>query len=85
LLGVPVVATDVGGMSELITDGVSGALVPRDDPRALADALREVLESPDVRAAYVEKARRDLETNFSTEGMLARLTEFYNDAARTRS
>jgi glycosyltransferase involved in cell wall biosynthesis len=84
LLGVPVVATDVGGMNELITDGVSGRLVPRDDPRTLADALRDVLASPELRSSYSEKARRDLETNFSTDRMLARLTDFYNDAAKTR-
>jgi glycosyltransferase involved in cell wall biosynthesis len=85
LVGIPVVATDVGGMNELVTDGVSGRLVPRDQPAALASALREVLASPGLRAAYAEKARRDLETNFSTEKMLARLTDFYNDAATTRS
>jgi glycosyltransferase involved in cell wall biosynthesis len=85
LLGVPVVATDVGGMSELIADGTSGRLVPRDDSGALADALREVLGSPELRATFAEKARRDLDKNFSTQAMLARLTDFYKHAATVRS
>ncbi|MGH2807228.1 MAG: glycosyltransferase [Actinomycetota bacterium] len=84
LLGVPVVATDVGGMNELITDGVSGRLVPRDDPAALAAALREVLDSPSVRSSHAEKARRDLDSNFSTEAMLERLADFYRHVAAAR-
>jgi glycosyltransferase involved in cell wall biosynthesis len=42
--GLPVVATRVGGIPEIVTDGVSGRLVPPDDPAALAAALRDVLD-----------------------------------------
>lgn len=76
-LGTPVVATDVGGMSELITDGRSGRLVEAGLPRPLADALREVLTQEDKRAKYVANARADLEANFSTERMLDRLRQAY--------
>jgi glycosyltransferase involved in cell wall biosynthesis len=43
LCGRPVVATDVGFVSEVVADGVTGKLVPPDDPAAVAQALREVL------------------------------------------
>ena len=80
-LGTSVVATDVGGTSELIEDGVSGRLVPPNDPAALAAALTEVLSSPDTRARYVEAARRSLSENFDTNRMLDRLRELYRSAA----
>lgn len=84
LLGTTVVATDVGGMSELVTDGVSGRLVPRGDPGALATALKEMLGSPELRRSFTEKARRELETNFSTDAMLDRLTAYYRSAVAPR-
>lgn len=41
--GVPVVATDVGGMKEIVVDGVTGTLVPSEDPSALASAINALL------------------------------------------
>jgi glycosyltransferase involved in cell wall biosynthesis len=41
--GIPVVASDVAGIREVLEPGVHGLLVPPDDPLALADALREVI------------------------------------------
>ncbi|MDQ3941231.1 MAG: glycosyltransferase, partial [Actinomycetota bacterium] len=84
LLGTPVVATAVGGMDELVTDGVSGRLVPRDDPAALAAALQEVLGSDELRRSFAEKALRNLESNFSTEEMTERLSTFYRGVVASR-
>jgi glycosyltransferase involved in cell wall biosynthesis len=50
-LGLPVVATRVGGLAEMVHDGVDGRLVPRRDPDALAAALLEVLGNDELRAA----------------------------------
>ena len=85
LLGTPVVATRVGGMGELVTDRVSGRLVPPGDPDALAAAIDEILATPDVGSAYSETARRDLERNFSTEAMLTRLVALYRDGLAARA
>lgn len=84
LLGIPVVATDVGGMPELIADGISGRLVPSGDAAALASALEEVLTTPTVRRAFVERAAADLELNFSTDAMLRRLSNEYRSHAVAR-
>ncbi|MPZ68957.1 MAG: glycosyltransferase [Actinobacteria bacterium] len=81
LLGTPIVATNVGGMPELIEDRVSGRLVPRDDPEALASALSEVLDDRTAAEGYARKAAGDLRKNFSTSAMLARLTEIYRELA----
>lgn len=77
VLGTPVVATDVGGMGELITDRSSGRLVPSEDPSALASALAEILASPEEGARYAAAARARLERDFSTESMLERLHRTY--------
>ena len=56
--GRPVVGTRAGGIPELVTDGVTGRLVPTDDPAALADALVEVLADPARAAAMGAEARQ---------------------------
>jgi glycosyltransferase involved in cell wall biosynthesis len=48
--GLPVVATRVGGVPELLQEGVSGLLVPPESPTALAAAIVQVLQDPRLRA-----------------------------------
>ena len=47
--GLPVIGTDVGGVSETMIPGVTGLLVPLDDERALQNALVQLIDSPDLR------------------------------------
>lgn len=54
--GVPVVTTDVGGISELVRDGETARIVPPGDPQALADALRWMLDHPAERMAMRDRA-----------------------------
>ncbi len=81
LLGIPVVATGVGGMPELVEDRVSGRLVPKGDAHALSKALQEVLFDKERASRYASAAKARLAQRFSTAGMLARLTEAYRGAA----
>ena len=83
-VGVPVVATAVGGMPELITDGVSGRLVSPSDPSALARGLKETLDDPSAGLAYAEAARRVLRRSFSAQQMMGRLKDIYLAAGRGR-
>lgn len=80
LLGTPIVSTDVGGMSELISDRRSGRLVPPGDAAALAAAIDEVCASPETQRSYVTQAQADLAQRFSTDKMLARLQVLYGEA-----
>ena len=82
LLGVPVVATAVGGMPELVEDAVTGRLVPSRDPSALASALRGVLASEALRKTFADEGRERLLERFSTERMLERLSAEYRTRAR---
>jgi colanic acid/amylovoran biosynthesis glycosyltransferase len=63
--GVPVVAPRVGGIPELVEHGVTGLLVPPDDPVALADALAELLRDHQCARRMGEAARRRAEERFS--------------------
>jgi glycosyltransferase involved in cell wall biosynthesis len=76
-VGVPVVSTNVGGMPELVTDRVSGRLVPVGDSDAIARAVADVLGSPEQGRAYAEAAAANLDRNFSTDVMLGRLRDLY--------
>jgi glycosyltransferase involved in cell wall biosynthesis len=56
--GVPVVASAVGGLTDTVVHGSTGLLVPPRDPTALADAVRGLLASPGLRAAFGAVGRR---------------------------
>ena len=56
--GTPVVATAVGGLQDIVTDGETGLLVPYGDEEALAEAMRRVLGDADLRERLAEAARR---------------------------
>ncbi len=58
ILGIPLVATAVGGMAEVIEDGASGLLVPHGDPRRLGDAIARILADDDLARRLSAGARR---------------------------
>lgn len=70
----PVIATDVGGNPELVTDGRNGFLVPSDDADTLAARMRQFIENPDLIRKLGAAARNDAVKTFSAERMI-RLTE----------
>jgi glycosyltransferase involved in cell wall biosynthesis len=63
-VGRPVVATDVGGLRDVVVDGATGVLVPPRDPASLARAIRALLDDP-VRAARLGAAGRERAQGFS--------------------
>jgi len=79
--GLPVVATDVGGNPELVQDGVTGSLVPRRDPRALARALRVYLDDPALARAQGGAGRVRAEREFSIPRMAADYRRLYLELA----
>jgi glycosyltransferase involved in cell wall biosynthesis len=79
-LGKPVLATQVGGLPDLIEDGVSGALVPPQDPRALADGIARFMTDPEWRQQLAAGGRERVVSRFSSEHVACRLVEAYRAA-----
>lgn len=75
-LGVPIVATAVGGVPEVVTDGVSGRLVRALEPGALAGAIAGALGDPAARAAWAQGGRRAVRA-FGIANTAARTLEEY--------
>ena len=75
--GLPVVGTSVGGIGEVVLDGVTGRLVPPDDPAALVDALRALRDAPDLRVAYGDAGRARAIARFAVAPMTAAYRELY--------
>jgi glycosyltransferase involved in cell wall biosynthesis len=69
--GRPAVCTAVGGMPEMVEDGVTGFLVPPHDPDALADRLVALIEDPELRRRMGAQARRRASESFSLEASVA--------------
>jgi glycogen synthase len=78
--GTPVVATSCGGFPELIENGVSGFLVPVDDPEALALRIGELLADPQLRQDIGKNARKRVEELFSVERVLPTMVAAYEHA-----
>lgn len=79
--GVPVVASDLGGLPELIDPGTDGDLVPPGDPAALAEALERVLDDPARSLAMGRAGREKVESAFAPALHLDRLERIYEEAA----
>ncbi len=80
--GIPVVASSIGGLVDLIEDGRSGYLVPVNDPAALANRVIEVLRNPRQSKVMAQQARLNIEQHFSAEMMLKQTLEIYEQYSR---
>ena len=77
--GVPVVATDVGGTSEIVVDPVTGRLVPPRDPELLARAVIDLLQDADRRKIMSLAARQRALTEFSIDRAATQLLEHWSN------
>jgi glycosyltransferase involved in cell wall biosynthesis len=75
--GLPVVASNVGGIPELVTDGVTGSLVAPADSDALAAALLDLLDHPGRATAFGQAGRARIEQEYSFGRMVMQLETMY--------
>ncbi len=75
--GLPVAATDVGGNAELVAAGETGALVPAQDPHAMAQALLRYTADAALRQSHGTAGRQRVERSFSIDNMVERYTRLY--------
>jgi glycosyltransferase involved in cell wall biosynthesis len=76
-IGLPVVATAVGGVPELVIDGESGFVVPAKDPPALAQAIIQLLERPQQAAQMGRNGRQRVAEQFSANYAASQIEELY--------
>ncbi|HZB23878.1 MAG TPA: glycosyltransferase [Gaiellaceae bacterium] len=81
-LGRAVVATPVGGTPELLEDGETGLLVPPRDPKALATALRRLLEDDALRRRLGDNARRRVDERFTADATAREVLAIYDEVVR---
>ncbi len=81
----PVVASDVGGLREVVVHGESGFLVPRENPAALSHALQCLLHEPKRAVALGNAGRRRCERHFNWERLVDCYIRAYEDAQRVGS
>lgn len=78
--GLATVASDVGGISDIVVDGVTGTLVPSGSPRELARAVVDLLDDDALRSRMGAAARRHVERHFSADVWAAKLLGVYQEA-----
>jgi glycosyltransferase involved in cell wall biosynthesis len=83
--GKPVVASKIAPLTEIIREGETGVLVPRDDPRAFADAIAWLFTHPDQAREMGKRGQARVYNHFSAGKMAAKTLLLYDDVLRERS
>jgi glycosyltransferase involved in cell wall biosynthesis len=78
-MGLPVIASAVGGTPEAVEDGITGQLVPMKDPTALADRIAQLSRDAHTRARMGAAGRQRAQALFSTSVMVDSLAELYRE------
>ncbi|MFH1856214.1 MAG: glycosyltransferase family 4 protein [Candidatus Omnitrophota bacterium] len=83
--GLPVVASDVGGIYSLIKDGVNGFLVPPQNPSAISEAVWNIFKKPELAKEMGAYGRRIAEEKFSIESTACKTLDFYAEVLENAS
>ena len=81
-LGLPIVASNVGGIPDVVVNGVSGILVPEKDPQALASAYKRLAAEPELIKQLLAGSRKRIAESFSWNGIIERQIAVYNKLAK---
>ncbi|MBA3733145.1 glycosyltransferase family 4 protein [Patescibacteria group bacterium] len=75
--GLPVIASSVGGIPDIIDDKINGMLVEKANVKEISDALDFLIQNPETRNEYGTKLKEKIEKDFSIEKMLQETIKFY--------
>jgi len=78
--GVPVVATRVGGVVDIIEDGLNGVLVDAKDPNSIAEGILKVLKDKELALRLAQEGRRVVENRFTLDIMCRKTFDVYREA-----
>jgi len=82
-LGIPVIASRVGGLAEVVSDGVSGVLISRGNSAELAEAISRLHRDPELASRLGDAARRLQRERYSLDAMTGAYLELYRKARNT--
>lgn len=82
--GVPVVATRVGGVTEIMRDGENGLLVPPEDPQSMGEAIVKLLKDRSLAKRIAQRARKDAEEKFNLDRMMTETVRVYEEALEVK-
>ena len=77
--GVAIVATGVGGVPDVITNGVNGLLVPSANAEALQKGMSQIIAQPELREKYRREARKTVEVHYSIQPWCQKILQIYQD------
>ncbi len=77
--GTPVVAFDVGGLPDMITNGVTGQLVPLSDTRKMGETIIDLIQKPDMRKSMGKEGRKIAEKEYSLSVQAGRYSDLYKE------
>ena len=78
-MGIPVIGTDIGGIPETFRDGVTGILIPPQNPEVLAKTIEELLSDKVLMKHMGDEASKFVSEKFSLEGMARNVIEVYKE------
>ena len=81
-IGLPIVASNVGGIPDVVVDGVSGILVPEKDPEALASAYKRLAAEPELVKQLLAGSRKRIAECFTWDSIIERQIAVYNKLAK---
>lgn len=80
---LPVVVSDAGGLPEVVVNGMTGAVVRRDDPAAAAEAIARLAASADLREQWGRAGRAHVQTTYEWERCVGRMENVLHEAIKT--
>lgn len=76
---MPIIASDVGGVNELVQDGVNGFLIPRGNISELVDKLKYILEHKKLIKSMGKASRKNYEKEYTADRMTQKILSVYNE------
>ena len=80
--GKPLVTTDVEGSEEMVIEGITGRIVPKEDPAALTEAMRNLMEKPETRQEMGRQARRFMLEHYTWDKVANKYLDLYSTLIR---
>jgi glycosyltransferase involved in cell wall biosynthesis len=77
-MGKPVIATRMGGLTDIVADGETGVLVPPNNPQALRDAIQGLLDAPQQQELMGNRAKQRI-VMFQAKSVVPRIEQVYCD------